>query len=408
MSGFQPTQTKARVQSLDIVRGFALLGILLMNIQSFSMPEAAYLNPTAYGDFNGINWWVWSLSHILVDSKFMAMFSLLFGAGVLLFCEHLEARQGNSFFIHYRRMFWLMIFGLLHAHLIWSGDVLFLYAVCGFWIYFCRNLSVRSLWIFGISLLLVGWGLNAFTQFGLNYMNAEEIALMKSEWAPSAAQLQAEIDAYTGTWMEQFAIRSEAALFLETFVLIYLMIWRGGGMMLIGMALYKQGVFTGQLSNRTTLRNATLTLVTGFAIVIYGVVYNMGHNFQFEMSQFAGSQFNYIGSVLVAIGYVYLFVWIVQKGFLTGLTRRLAAVGRMAFTNYIAQSVIATTIFYGVGFGLFGTFERWEQLLVVIGIWSIQLIVSPLWLARFRYGPLEAVWRMLTYWNPLKVKTADS
>jgi uncharacterized protein len=402
MSTLLPTQTSSRIQSLDIIRGVALLGILLMNIQSFSMPDAAYLNPTTYGDLTGINFWVWSMSHVLIDSKFMAMFSMLFGAGVLLFLQHAEAKHGNSMALHYRRMGWLLLFGLIHAHLIWSGDVLFLYAVCGFWIYFFRNASVKKLWISGLMLLFVGWLFNALTQMGLGYMPESEVAKMTTEWAPSAQAIQEDINAFTGTWLEQFGIRSENAFFMQTFVLLYLMLWRAGGLMLIGMALYKQGLFTGKMETKTLLRNSIVCLVSGYALVIYGVIYNFQYEWQMVSSQFAGSQFNYIGSVLVALGYVHGIAYLVQKGKLAGLSRRLAAVGRMAFTNYISHSLICTFIFYGFGLGLYGSFERWEQVLLVFVIWGAQLIWSPLWLNKFRYGPLEWGWRRLTYWNPLK------
>jgi len=402
MTQLMPIQKTHRIQSLDIIRGFALLGILLMNIQSFSMPDAAYLNPTSYGDLTGINLGVWAVSHLLIDSKFMAMFSMLFGAGVLLFCEHIEAKHGTSFFLHYRRMFWLMLFGLMHAHLIWSGDVLFLYAVCGFWIYWFRHCTTKTLWITGIGLLSVGWLLNAFTQWGLAYMPDADLASLQSDWRPATAVINAEITAFTGTWQEQFHIRSEHAWFLETFVLLYLMIWRAGGLMLIGMALYKQGLFSQLKDSKDILRNGIFFAVSGFSLVGYGIYYNFEHQWVMEYSQFAGSQFNYIGSVLVALAYLYLFVFMIQTQRLTTIQNRLAYVGRMAFSNYISQSVICTFIFYGFGLGLFGQFERWQQLLVVLVVWSLILIWSPIWLNKFRYGPLEWCWRSLTYWNPLK------
>jgi uncharacterized protein len=404
MTLLQPTELSTRIQSLDIIRGVALLGILLMNIQSFSMPDAAYLNPTVYGDLNGLNFWVWSLSHVLIDSKFMAMFSMLFGAGVLLFLQHAEVKHGNGFALHYRRMGWLLLFGLVHAYLIWSGDVLFLYAVCGFWIYFFRNVSPRNLWISGLIFLFVGWFFNALTQWGLGYMSDDELKSMSVDWAPSAQAILADTNAFTGSWVEQFNLRSENAFFMQTFVLLYLMLWRAGGLMLIGMALYKQGIFTGGVKNQALLRNSLICLIPGFAIVVYGVIFNFQHNWDMAFSQFGGSQFNYIGSVLVALGYVYGMAYIVQNNWLSGISSRLASVGRMAFTNYISHSLICTFIFYGFGLGLYGSFERWEQVLLVFSIWALQLIGSPAWLTKFKYGPLEWGWRRLTYWNPLKTK----
>ena len=125
-----PTQVHERIQSLDIIRGIAILGILIMNIQSFSMPGSAYSNPMAFGDLNGINKWVWIISHVFADMKFMNIFSILFGAGIILVTSKSEMKTGKSAVLHYKRTIWLLIIGLFHAHLIWYGDILVTYALC--------------------------------------------------------------------------------------------------------------------------------------------------------------------------------------------------------------------------------------------------------------------------------------
>ena len=127
-----PVTGTARIDAIDVLRGVALLGILLMNVQSFAMPQAAYFNPTAYGDLEGANLYVWVAGRMFADQKFMAIFSMLFGAGIVLMAGRAEAR-GDARRAHYRRMGWLLVIGLLHAHLLWSGDILFLYAVSGCW-----------------------------------------------------------------------------------------------------------------------------------------------------------------------------------------------------------------------------------------------------------------------------------
>ena len=134
-----------RIAMLDVLRGFALLGILLMNIQSFSMPGAAYLNPYAYGDMEGANYWVWTLSHVLADQKFMGLFSMLFGVGVLVFCQRAEDKGHAAASLHYRRMGWLFLFGLAHGYLFWYGDILFSYALCGCLVFLMRRKSVKTL-----------------------------------------------------------------------------------------------------------------------------------------------------------------------------------------------------------------------------------------------------------------------
>ena len=150
-----PVEASERIASLDVLRGLAVLGIMIMNIQAFAMPMAAYSNPTAYGDLSGINFFIWLVSYLFVDQKFLSMFSLLFGAGICLFADRVEARSGRSAGLHYRRMFWLLLFGLVHAYFLWSGDVLVTYALCGLVIFFLRNRSPRTLVIIGLAVFSV-------------------------------------------------------------------------------------------------------------------------------------------------------------------------------------------------------------------------------------------------------------
>ena len=126
-----PIANAQRLVSLDVLRGFALLGILTMNIGLFSMPAATYFAPTVYGSLTGSDGWVWRLTHVLADMKFMAIFSMLFGAGIVLMSERIESRGQPAKGLHYRRMAWLALFGILHAHLLWYGDILYWYGICG-------------------------------------------------------------------------------------------------------------------------------------------------------------------------------------------------------------------------------------------------------------------------------------
>ena len=141
----QPVQQKERIASLDVLRGFALLGILLVNVGAFSMPSAAYFNPSAYGSLEGIDGFVWRAVHLLADFKFMAIFSMLFGAGIVLMWQHAEVQSEGSAGIHYRRMFWLIVFGLLHAHLLVYGDILYWYGVTGLFVFLFRKRSPTTL-----------------------------------------------------------------------------------------------------------------------------------------------------------------------------------------------------------------------------------------------------------------------
>lgn len=402
------TRSAERIVSLDVLRGFALLGILIMNIQSFSMPGAAYLNPTAYGDLGGANLWTWVASHVLADQKFMSIFSMLFGAGVCLFADRALARTGGSAGLHYRRTFWLLVFGLMHAHLLWYGDILVIYALCGLWVYLLRNRGPVLLCVLGVLLVSVSSALYLLMGMSYEHVPPEGLAQMREAWAPDAAAIAAEVRAYQGGWLEQMPVRSSEALFLETMVFLMLFLWRAGGMMLLGMALYKWGVLSAARSKRFYWILLTLGALTGLILIVAGLRFNFSHGFELHFSMHLGSQYNYWGSVFLSLAYVALVMLIVRSGVLPSLQRRLQAVGQTAFSNYILHSVICTLIFYGHGLGLFGEVDRYQQILLVFAIWVLQLIVSPLWLARFRFGPLEWAWRSLTYWHrqPMRLQRA--
>ncbi len=389
--------TQDRIISLDVLRGFALLGILIMNIQVFSMPMAAYLNPMAYGDFSRVNQVAWIVSHILADQKFLSIFSLLFGVGICIFSERAEAKQGRSASLHYRRTFWLLCFGLIHGHFLWQGDILYSYALCGFWVYLLRKRSARALCLLGILIFSVSSLIYVFAGMMVPHMPPEMIAAMEQTWDPGPEDIQDNLAAYRGNWIEQMAQRHEQALDMETFYFFTTVLWRAGGMMLIGMALYKWGIFSAAKTYSFYLTLGAPGFLIGLSLVALGLLQNFAHEFSMEFSMFFGSQFNYWGSAFVSLGYVAAVMLFVKKGRYPGLQHRLAAVGQMAFSNYIFHTLVCTTIFYGFGLGLFGQVERMNQLFMVFAIWLVQLWYSPLWLQNFRYGPLEWAWRSLTY-----------
>jgi len=399
-----PTLSDERIKSLDVLRGFALLGILLMNIQSFSMIGAAYFNPSAFGSLEGANFWVWFVSHVFADLKFMGIFSMLFGAGICLMCERAQQSGRDFSGLHYRRMFWLMLFGLLHAHLLWFGDILFPYAVCGMIIYPCRNLRPRTLIVLGLAVLLVGSSLSLLAGLSMPYWTPEQLEEFTHEsWNPPPERIQSELETYRGGWLDQMESRTNSAVGMQTFVMFYFFLWRAGGLMLIGMALFKYGVFSAGRSARFYLMLVVLGIFGGLPPIFYGCLRNIQAGWP-PSAFFVGSQLNYWASVLVSLGWVGAILLFYRNQWFAGLSRRLAAVGRMALSNYLLQTIICTTIFYGHGLGLFGQVSRGQQLLVVLVVWMISLLSSPWWLKRFRYGPLEWLWRSLTYWSPLRMR----
>ena len=392
-----PVRAGQRIAAIDVLRGFAVLGILAMNVQSYSMVTAAYLNPAANDKLAGAGFSVWLLTHVFFDTKFMSIFSTLFGAGMALMAERAASRGASATGVHYRRQFWLLILGLAHAHLIWYGDILVPYALCGFILYSLRNLRPRKLLIGGFAMTAVTPVLFLLTASSIPSMPAEVRDALVAGWAPSAAEVEAEIATYQSGWLTQMPDRVAQAIGLETTVFLLLFLWRSGGLMLVGMGLYKLGVLSAERSSSFYRRMASAGLALGLPVVAAGVIFNTRHDFAFEFSMFQGQMINYVGSIGVFLGYVALVMLAVRSGWLPALQHRLQAAGRMAFTNYISQSVICTLIFYGHGLGLFERVDRLGQFAIVVAIWVLQLIWSPWWLARFRFGPLEWLWRSLTY-----------
>jgi uncharacterized protein len=392
-----PVIDRERVHSLDVLRGFALLGILVMNIQAFAMPGAAYMNPTVWGDLTGANYVVWLLSHVLTDQKMMTIFSMLFGAGIVVFTGRVEARGQSPTRLHYRRTLWLLLFGAAHAYLLWYGDILFLYAVCALVVVWCRHWPIRRLIVVGVVFLSVASLAFVLSGWSMRFWPPEAFAeFVDDSWDPSPERLEEELAAYRGGWLSQMTHRAPTAFEFQTVFLVLWGFWRAGGLMLIGMALYRLGVFSAARDAGFYWTLVMAGALVGLPLVAYGVYWNTVNGW-WPLSLFYGTQFNYWGSILVSLGWVGVVMLVCQRGALGWLTRRLAAVGQMAFTNYILHTVICTAIFYGHGLGWFGYVERTGQVATVFGVWAVQLAASPIWLRHFQFGPLEWLWRGLTY-----------
>ncbi|MXY95562.1 MAG: DUF418 domain-containing protein [Caldilineaceae bacterium SB0664_bin_27] len=368
-----------------------------MNIQEFAMPTAAYSNPTVYGDLTGANRWVWTLSHVFADQKFMTIFSLLFGAGIVLMSEKLDARGQRAWGLHYRRTFWLLLIGLAHAYLLWSGDILVAYALCGFWVYWLRRL--RPGWQMALGIVVVSISALILLAASLT-MPPETQQEWQADWRPAAETLAEEVASYRGGWLEQMNARVPTTVDFQTYGFLFWALWRAGGLMLMGMALFRWGVLTGSCSRRFYAGMAVLGFAIGLPVVSWGVVQNFAHNWTLEYSYFGlGAQANYWGSFFISAAYIGLLMLFARSRALPWLQNALAAVGRTALSNYLLQTILATAIFYGHGLGLYGSVERVGQVGFVAAIWAFQLVVSPLWLRYYRFGPFEWLWRSLSYWR---------
>lgn len=409
-SPLSPVGESGRIDTIDVLRGVALLGIFVMNIPTFAYSQFAYYTPTLEGGFEGADYWAWLLSHLFFEQKMMSIFSMLFGAGIVLFAERIMQRRGTAAGVHYRRMAWLLLIGMLHAYLIWHGDILVAYALIGMMVYPLFRLRPLFLIIIAAALLPVSTIFGVLTQVFFEFARAEAEAGVEwavKEWPemaagfyPDAEALAEERAAMLGSFGDRAAYMAPIVIMMQTFMLFVWGIWRIAAMMLLGMALYKWGVFSAARSTRFYAIMIGAGLLTGVPLVLGGV--SMMHASDFDPLKALGvnGAFNYFGSVGIALAWVGLVMLVCKSGVLSKLRAGLAAVGRMAFTNYLMQSLIAAFIFYGWGLGYYGSMSRSELLLIVAGVWMLQLTISPLWLSWFRMGPLEWLWRSLTYLKP--------
>ena len=427
-----------RYLAVDVLRGFALLGILAMNIVAFGWPMTAYANPTKGGGFEGLDLGIWFGNHLVFEAKMMTIFSMLFGAGLVLMDRRAEARGAKIRGVYYRRVFWLLVIGLIHAYLIWNGDILVLYAECGFLLYLFRNMRPKTLIILGVCASLLFVPLLIGISAGLDYVKAAAArveAQTKAGEKPTPLDQQLH-DIWTKqlkpkmlpnpeqqakSWDEDLAVhrggyfgivRKRAFPLLMEHTVGFLL---GGFLlamsrMLIGMGLMKLGVFSAQRSSRFYLWMVGLGYGIGLPLMVFDALKLIQHSFGIDYMLHGGILYNLFGSLVVALGHVGLLMLIVQSGALAWLTRRLAAVGRMALSNYLTHSLVFTTLFYGYGFGLFGHINRTGLAAMVLAMWTFQLVVSPIWLKHFRFGPAEWLWRSLTYWRlqPMRVHAAET
>ncbi|MDR3618474.1 MAG: DUF418 domain-containing protein [Paludisphaera borealis] len=432
-----PVKASDRLFSVDALRGFALLGILAMNIVGFGWPGAAYSDPTRAGG-GTVDLAVWFVNHLLFDGKMMTLFSMLFGAGLVMMNDRAEARGASLRGVYFRRIFWLLVIGAIHGYLIWDGDVLFLYAECGLVLYFFRNLRPRTLIAVGLALTLglvpVVLGLGAAAD-ALKRVSARvdaQIAAgetpskldrrlrdlwiddLQKEFTPSpeqqTKQWNEEMEVYRGGYLGIVKHRFWDVLIVQTIGFLLGGFLFAGGRMFLGMGLMKLGVFGGERSPRFYAWTAALGYGIGLPLMVVDAVEQFRHGFKDEYFLHGGEFYNAFGSLVVAIGHVGLVVLIIKSGALVGLTRRLAAVGRMALSNYLTHSIVCTTLFYGYGFGLYGQVDRLGLAAIMLAIWIFQLVVSPIWLDRFRFGPAEWLWRSLTYGKlqPMRIETSPA
>ncbi|NNC72930.1 MAG: DUF418 domain-containing protein [Sphingomonadaceae bacterium] len=399
--------TDIRFLSLDLIRGVGVMGILLMNIVAFGMPFQAYSNPMAYGGSSPLDLAVWATNFVLVDSKMRGLFSVLFGASMLLVVERAEVKGENPALTHYSRMTWLLLFGAVHAWAIWFGDILMLYAVTGMIAFFLRGLSAHKLVVLGLILMFVQAVFMGL--LGLSIWFLREAATAPGADGALVEQWQAMQTQFGALPPDELA--RDLALFRSGYLTILserlgpLFWWpiKGNfpfipetlGLMLIGMAGYKSGFLTGQWERAAYLRFVRIGYLIGLPLLGALAIWLMMNGFDPVAMVLVNFSVQHLVNPLVILAHASLIIYWLQSDAGSALVQRIAATGRAAFSNYLGTSIVCTTIFYGYGFGLYGELSRAALYLVVLGVWILMLLWSKPWLDRFRYGPLEWLWRSL-------------
>ena len=406
-----------RIVSIDVLRGVAVLGILAMNIYAFAMPFMAYEDPLVWGGTDRAGLGVWFFTHIVFDQKFMPIFSMLFGAGLVLMDQRAGSRSMRK--VWYRRELWLLLIGAMHGYLLWFGDILFHYAALGMLIYPLRRLQAKKLAIIGSILIVCGSLLATFggldqkrTQAKIAVIEAKAPTDLTEEdrkhleiWkvqqpfaAPTARDVARDMEIYReGSYVEIVKHRAPLTAMLQVMMLLFFGLWRIGGLMLWGMALMKFGVFSATRSDAFYLRMVAFGYGLGLPLVLISAWQLEAHAWENLYLRIIGVHWNYFGSLGVACGHIAIVMLMCKRDWLPALRRRLRAVGQMALSNYLMHSVVLTTVFYGYGLGLYGSLNRPAQMVVVLAMWIAQLLISPWWLERMRFGPAEWLWRCLTY-----------
>lgn len=399
-----PIQAKERFVILDALRGFALLGICLANFPEFSLYTFQPAEVTAAMPSAAIDRVVRFIQYLFIDGKFYTIFSILFGIGFSIIIANAERKGANGFKIFYRRMSVLALIGFLHLMLLWSGDILLLYAIAGMLLPLFRRLSDRMLLsvsaLFIFVPVLIEWS-TGMAQISL------------SAWA---SDLQWHYCAKYGITEENFGVwlrdaRSYAGVFQFLIQGAFERMWefleghrllKVMGLFLLGFYIGRNRIYAGLACHRKEIgRTGTISLLVGLPLsVVYAWDSVSGHPF----GDTVASLLYAVSVVPMGIFYMAGMAWLFMKYETSGMWRYIAAPGRMALTNYIGQSLIGILLFYGIGFGWGASVGLGTTELIACGVFVVELLCSLAWLRYFRYGPLEWIWRMLTYGEYLKIK----
>ena len=404
----KPATLTDRIGSLDFIRGIAVLGILAANIVAFGQPWNAYMWPDAWLTEHGpASDMMWIGQFVLIDGKMRGLFTLLFGAGLALFMEKAWER-GATRWLQARRLVWLLMFGLIHFYFIWRGDILLLYASLGFIAILCLRWAAKTQLMVGIIAYVLG-GFAYAAMIGFPHLVADTSIGDAPQFAEMRVQLEAnKVEAIEDMEVET-AIMTDGSYAdivshsfsghgLDPVGAIFMLSLETLPLMLIGMAIYRLGFFSGGLNAGSMKRWGWAGVILGSIATACIAIYTYQSGFTYWGTLSAMMAWMHLPRLPVVIGLAALLA--LYGAHASGwLSQRLSAAGRMAFSNYLGTSILMTLIFHPWAGGLWGQFNRPQLYLVVVMAWIIMLAWSKPWLEHFRYGPLEWLWRCLTYWK---------
>ncbi|MEJ7559786.1 MAG: DUF418 domain-containing protein [Pedobacter sp.] len=422
----KPVAQAERITAVDILRGVAVLGILLMNIPYFALPES--FSDVYHSDLHSPNFWSDFVVTVLFEGKMRALFSMIFGAGILLFIERKKNVGANYKGLFLSRMGWLVLFGLIHAHvLLWMGDILYYYGLIGMLAFLFRNMKAKYL-VWGVPIVAI-IGFVTGTQFfqhvrhtRLEYNTAvalqkqnkplsveQKTAItnwqeMEKEFLPNQTLINQHTASMKGDYNSVASYVRPLSWDGQTKYLIY-SIGDILALFMLGMALYKWKFFSSGWSTKQYRRTALIGYGIGLPLVLVSFYHS------YLQTPGSAAEIHFIETNTVPWwGIIYPFqriflvmahasavLLLIRAGAWSWLMVRLSAVGQMAFTNYIMQTVICSLFFFGYGLNYFAELQYYQLFYLVAAIWLFQLIVSPIWLKYFLFGPLEWLWRTLTY-----------
>lgn len=424
-----PLQQSERIQIIDSLRGIALCGILLMNIPYFGMPWMWDFDLRLRNEFSGPNYYTWWIVRLFFEGTMRGFFSLLFGAGCILLLERLEKRPPDGVSpadIYYRRLLWLLVFGFIDANLfLWNGDVLLVYALGGLLLYPFRHARPRLLLIIAIVALGIGTfkgTTQLYQQKNKRIKGEQALALekqkikltekqekekkaweeYKKEHSPAELSKKAkeEIKAFQGGFVSVLKHIYPRNVEFQKMSVYGFFFWDLMVCFFLGMYLYRTGVLTGAKTISFYWKLMLAGYLTGLPINYWQL--STALQLEFDTTRLPDAVYiswYEIRRILVLMGHMGLLMLVYKYGAAKGFLKMMAAVGQMAFTNYLMQSILCGFIFYGVGLRWYGALERYQLYLITAGVWAFQVTASNIWLKYFRFGPFEWLWRSLTYWR---------